>query len=95
MSAAKAVGTRIRKPRGEDGNGKRLKAADFSAARPPAASRRSAASTLGLQKAAYALSVHDPGGLPAAGAPEIAFAGRSNAVSSAINTLTEDGASHS
>jgi GTP-binding protein len=89
MSAAKAVKTRIRKPREKDGNEKRLKAADFSAARPPPASRRSAASTLGLQKAAYALSVHDPGGLPAPGAPEIAFAGRSNAgKSSAINTLT-------
>lgn len=36
----------------------------------------------------YALSVHDPAKLPAPGAPEIAFAGRSNAgKSSAINTL--------
>ncbi len=44
---------------------------------------------MGLQKAAYALSVHDPKELPAPGAPEIAFAGRSNAgKSSAINTLT-------
>ncbi|MEP7068872.1 MAG: ribosome biogenesis GTP-binding protein YihA/YsxC [Usitatibacter sp.] len=42
-----------------------------------------------MQKAAYALSVHDPKELPAPGAPEIAFAGRSNAgKSSAINTLT-------
>ncbi|HEY4997681.1 MAG TPA: ribosome biogenesis GTP-binding protein YihA/YsxC [Usitatibacter sp.] len=41
-----------------------------------------------MQKAAYALSVHDPRELPAPGAPEIAFAGRSNAgKSSAINTL--------
>src|SRR5476651_1704491 len=89
MSAAKAVGTRIRKPRGKDGNEKRLKAGDFSAARAPAASRKSAASALGLQKAAYALSVHDPKELPRPGVPEIAFAGRSNAgKSSAINTLT-------
>ncbi len=42
-----------------------------------------------MQKAAYALSVHDPKELPSPGAPEIAFAGRSNAgKSSAINTLT-------
>jgi GTP-binding protein len=41
-----------------------------------------------LASAAYVLSVHDPRELPAAGAPEIAFAGRSNAgKSSAINTL--------
>ncbi|HUP28548.1 MAG TPA: ribosome biogenesis GTP-binding protein YihA/YsxC [Usitatibacter sp.] len=38
--------------------------------------------------AAYVMSVHDPNELPKAGAPEIAFAGRSNAgKSSAINTL--------
>ena len=42
-----------------------------------------------MQKAAYALSVHDPKELPPPAAPEIAFAGRSNAgKSSAINTLT-------
>ena len=42
-----------------------------------------------MQNAAYALSVHDPKELPPPGAPEIAFAGRSNAgKSSAINTLT-------
>ena len=42
-----------------------------------------------LGKAAYALSVHDPRELPRPGAPELAFAGRSNAgKSSAINTLT-------
>ena len=41
-----------------------------------------------LAKAAYSLSVHDPRQLPKPGAPEIAFAGRSNAgKSSAINTL--------
>ena len=41
-----------------------------------------------LARAAYVLSVHDPRELPAPGAPEIAFAGRSNAgKSSAINTL--------
>src|SRR6188768_708540 len=39
-------------------------------------------------KAAYTMSVHDPRELPKPGAPEIAFAGRSNAgKSSAINTL--------
>ncbi len=42
-----------------------------------------------MQKATYTLSVHDPKELPRPGAPEIAFAGRSNAgKSSAINTLT-------
>ena len=41
-----------------------------------------------LAKASYSLSVHDPRDLPRSGAPEIAFAGRSNAgKSSAINTL--------
>jgi GTP-binding protein len=41
-----------------------------------------------LAKASYSLSVHDPRDLPRPGAPEIAFAGRSNAgKSSAINTL--------
>ncbi len=40
-------------------------------------------------KAVYRLSVHDPHELPPPGAPEVAFAGRSNAgKSSAINTLT-------
>ena len=41
-----------------------------------------------LAKASYSLSVHDPRDLPRPGAPEIAFAGRSNAgKSSAINAL--------
>lgn len=88
MSPAKPVKTRIREPREKNRDEKRLKPRDFSAARGPATSRKSAAGTFGLQKAAYALSVHDPRELPAPGAPEIAFAGRSNAgKSSAINTL--------
>ena len=42
-----------------------------------------------LRAAKYVLSVHDPRELPPPRAPEIAFAGRSNAgKSSAINTLT-------
>ena len=62
---------------------------DFSASRGPVASGRRASGELALQKATYALSVHDPKELPRPGAPEIAFAGRSNAgKSSAINTLT-------
>ena len=66
-----------------------MKPRDFSLASAPATSRKSAAGAFGLQRAAYALSVHDPAELPAPGAPEIAFAGRSNAgKSSAINTLT-------
>ena len=77
MSPAKPVKKRIRKPRENDDNKDnkgRAKPANFT--RFPFA------------KAAYTLSVHDPGKLPRGGAPEIAFAGRSNAgKSSAINTL--------
>ena len=89
MSAAKSVKKRIRKPHEKDDSKKRAKPRDFSLGSAPATSRKSAASAFGLQRAAYALSVHDPAELPAPGAPEIAFAGRSNAgKSSAINTLT-------
>ena len=89
MSAAKSVKKRIRKPHEKDDGKKRGKPRDFSLASAPATSRKSAAGAFGLQRAAYALSVHDPAELPAPGAPEIAFAGRSNAgKSSAINTLT-------
>lgn len=64
------------------------KTGDFTAARGSAANREPAASAFPFAKAAFALSVHDPRELPAPGAPEIAFAGRSNAgKSSAINTL--------
>jgi GTP-binding protein len=43
---------------------------------------------LPFAKAAYVMSVHDPEGLPRPAAPEVAFAGRSNAgKSSAINAL--------
>lgn len=63
------------------------KPADFSAAKPPAATR-SAKGGLRLSTAAFALSVHDTRELPAPGRPEVAFAGRSNAgKSSAINAL--------
>ena len=42
-----------------------------------------------MARAAYTLSAHDPRELPPPGAPEIAFAGRSNAgKSSVINALT-------
>jgi len=83
------VKTRIRGPREKNRKENQGKPADFTASRSPLASGRSASGELALQKAAYALSVHDPRELPAPGAPEIAFAGRSNAgKSSAINTLT-------
>jgi GTP-binding protein len=74
MCPAKPVRTRIQKHReGNDYKG-RVKPANFT--RFP------------LAKAAYSMSVHDPRELPRPGAPEIAFAGRSNAgKSSAINTL--------
>src|SRR6478735_4637498 len=72
MKPAKKVDARIQKPRGKVDE--RSKAHDFNA--------------FPLERAVYALSVHDPAKLPAPGAPEIAFAGRSNAgKSSAINTL--------
>lgn len=66
----------------------RKKEVDFSARRPGEATGSTAAAGFPLAKAAYTLSVHDPRELPPPGAPEIAFAGRSNAgKSSAINTL--------
>ena len=75
--------TRIQKPRerksAESGKEKR---GNFTVA------RESAPGVFPLAKAAFAFSVHDPAALPRPGAPEIAFAGRSNAgKSSAINTL--------
>jgi GTP-binding protein len=75
MSPAKPVVTRIRKPRGKGNDDKgAAKTRNFT--------------EFPLAKATYALSVHDPRELPRPGAPEIAFAGRSNAgKSSAINTL--------
>jgi GTP-binding protein len=73
MAAAKPVKTRIRKPREKKGEGER-KPKDFT--------------VLDFGSAAFRISVHDPLQLPPAGAPEIAFVGRSNAgKSSAINTL--------
>src|SRR5258708_5749206 len=89
MSPAKPVRTRIREPRGKENVAKRRKTGDFSVARRPAPSRKGATGALALGRATYSMSVHDPRELPRAGAPELAFAGRSNAgKSSAINTLT-------
>src|SRR5881398_3058081 len=86
MSPAKPVTVRIGKPRKR--NGERSKARNFTVARSGAATGAVARAALPFARAAYALSVHDPRELPRAGAPEIAFAGRSNAgKSSAINTL--------
>jgi len=62
------------------------KPGDFTVAGARVATRESRG--LNLASAAFALSVHDPRELPRPGAPEIAFAGRSNAgKSSAINAL--------
>jgi GTP-binding protein len=73
MAAAKPVKTRIRKPREKKSEGGR-KPKDFT--------------VLDFGSAAFKISVHDPRELPPAGAPEIAFVGRSNAgKSSAINTI--------
>jgi len=80
MSPAKRVTARIGAPRRKEGN--------FSARREGGATAPAASAGFPLAKAAYTLSVHDPRELPPPGAPEIAFAGRSNAgKSSAINTL--------
>jgi GTP-binding protein len=90
MSPAKPVKKRIQEPLGKKGSGgeKRGKAANFSVAGAPAASRKASRDDLPLAAAAFSLSVHDPRELPSPGKPEIAFAGRSNAgKSSVINTL--------
>ncbi|HEX4763717.1 MAG TPA: ribosome biogenesis GTP-binding protein YihA/YsxC [Usitatibacter sp.] len=73
--SAKPVKTRIGKPRDKVKRGGRsAKTRNFT--------------EFPLAKASYSLSVHDPRDLPRPGAPEIAFAGRSNAgKSSAINAL--------
>ena len=75
------------KPRGKRDGGER-EARDFTVGRGREATRREPTG-LPLALAAYKLSAHDSRELPPPGAPEIAFAGRSNAgKSSAINTLT-------
>ena len=75
---------RIRKPR--EKNKETRKPGDFTVAGSRVATRTSKG--LNLASAAFALSVHDTRELPRPGAPEIAFAGRSNAgKSSAINAL--------
>jgi GTP-binding protein len=85
MSPAKRVTARIGKPRSDVGTGK---ARNFTVGRGPEGAKRRPEGSLPFAAAAYTLSVHDPRELPRAGAPEIAFAGRSNAgKSSAINTL--------
>ncbi len=85
MSPVKRVTARIRKPRKDVGTGK---ARNFTVAGNREGAKTAGASALPFAAAAYTLSVHDPRELPRAGAPEIAFAGRSNAgKSSAINTL--------
>ena len=77
----------MRKPR-ERNSGQERKARDFTVPAGNEATRREPSASFPLARAAYTLSVHDPRELPPPGAPEIAFAGRSNAgKSSAINTL--------
>jgi GTP-binding protein len=70
----------MRKPRDKE--------RDFTVRRGNKATPPGLAASFPLARATYTLSVHDPRELPPPGAPEIAFAGRSNAgKSSAINTL--------
>jgi GTP-binding protein len=77
----------MRKPRGKDGGSER-KARDFTVREADKGTAAGKAAAFPLERATYTLSVHDPRELPPPGAPEIAFAGRSNAgKSSAINTL--------
>ena len=77
----------MRKPRGKDGGSER-KARDFTVRDGDKATAPGKGAAFPLERATYTLSVHDPRELPPPGAPEIAFAGRSNAgKSSAINTL--------
>ena len=77
----------MRKPLGK-GDGSERKARDFTKRGADTAKESGKAASFPLASATYTLSVHDPRELPPPGAPEIAFAGRSNAgKSSAINTL--------
>lgn len=90
MSPAKPAKKRIGKPlekdkSRKDGGKPGAKPVDFTVA-----ARRASepSATFPFAQATFALSVHDPRELPPPAAPEIAFAGRSNAgKSSAINTL--------
>ena len=76
---------RIRKPLGKEKGTAKPK--DFTVGGARVATREGSKG-LPLASAVFALSVHDPRELPKPGAPEIAFAGRSNAgKSSAINAL--------
>jgi GTP-binding protein len=76
----------MRKPR-KKGGGSEGETRDFTVGRARGATVP-ASIAFPLAQAAYAISVHDPRELPRPGAPEIAFAGRSNAgKSSVINTL--------
>ena len=81
---------RIEKPRGGKAEAKEgPKPRNFTVARAgDATTRARGARALAFANATFALSVHDPEELPPPGAPELAFAGRSNAgKSSAINAL--------
>ena len=67
---------------------RKAKPKNFTVAKAPVASRKADKGAFPLAQATFTISVHDPEQLPPPGAPEIAFAGRSNAgKSSAINTL--------
>jgi len=86
MSPAKPVKARIGKPR--EKKRETAKPGDFTVGGARQATRENSRA-LPLGSAVFTLSVHDPRELPKPGAPEIAFAGRSNAgKSSAINALT-------
>lgn len=79
---------RIRKPREGNGQEAKAKLRDFTAPGDRPATAAAARAPLALAKAAFVLSAHEPRELPPPGAPELAFAGRSNAgKSSAINAL--------
>jgi GTP-binding protein len=78
------IKARIGEPREKKARKKEGKDRDFTVG----GGAHSTGAALPFAKAAYVMSVHDPEGLPPPAAPEVAFAGRSNAgKSSVINTL--------
>jgi GTP-binding protein len=79
------IKARIAEPREKKAGKREGKVSDFTVGGGVGST---GAAALPFAKAAYVMSVHDPEGLPAPAAPELAFAGRSNAgKSSAINAL--------
>src|SRR5512135_2730414 len=90
MTPPRPVKARIGKPRGEKAEAKEgPKPRNFTVVGGADDMGAATGSRLALASARFALSVHDPRKLPPPAAPELAFAGRSNAgKSSAINAIS-------